>query len=91
MGVDRLELSTFRLSSECSNQLSYTPLIAKEHGQIADRAAALLRGRVEVDATGVEPAASCLQSRRSPIELRALEGAAPANRPESGLPVADHI
>src|ERR1041384_6287135 len=26
VGVDRLELSTFRLSSECSNQLSYTPL-----------------------------------------------------------------
>src|ERR1041384_8838995 len=25
VGVDRLELSTFRLSSECSNQLSYTP------------------------------------------------------------------
>lgn len=25
MGVDRLELSTFRLSSGCSNQLSYTP------------------------------------------------------------------
>ena len=29
MGVDRLELSTFRLSSECSNQLSYTPPIVK--------------------------------------------------------------
>ena len=27
VGVDRLELSTFRLSSECSNQLSYTPPI----------------------------------------------------------------
>ena len=25
MGVDRLELSTFRLSGECSSQLSYTP------------------------------------------------------------------
>ena len=29
VGVDRLELSTFRLSSECSNQLSYTPPIVQ--------------------------------------------------------------
>ena len=32
VGVDRLELSTFRLSSECSNQLSYTPRFSIEQG-----------------------------------------------------------
>lgn len=39
VGVDRLELSTFRLSSECSNQLSYTPPIDKELIHVAASAA----------------------------------------------------
>lgn len=34
VGVDRLELSTFRLSSECSNQLSYTPLIVQRTSRL---------------------------------------------------------
>ena len=39
MGVDRLELSTFRLSSGCSNQLSYTPPL-----NVAEESAARRRG-----------------------------------------------
>ena len=106
VGVDRLELSTFRLSSECSSQLSYTPgakervvrlvryprsaraltrsphfvslasgltepAARTERADVAERSEATSRVEV-VDPTGVEPAASWLQTRRSPIELRAL-------------------
>jgi hypothetical protein len=49
VGPDGLEPSTPRLSSACSNQLSYEPMVAS--------------GLVEP--TGFEPVTPCLQSRCS--------------------------
>lgn len=51
VGPDGFEPTTPRLSSACSNQLSYEPSFM-------------------VESIGIEPTASCMQSRRSPIELR---------------------
>ena len=56
VGPDGLEPSTPRLSSACSNQLSYEPRV--ENG------GADLRSRM-VEPAGFEPATPCLQSRCS--------------------------
>ena len=56
VGPDGLEPSTPRLSSACSNQLSYEP---RENGRSASRDPVL------VEPTGFEPVTLCLQSRCS--------------------------
>ena len=58
VGPGGLEPPTPRLSSACSNQLSYEP-IARQ--RVRDQSAAT----VMVEPTGIEPVTSCLQSRRS--------------------------
>ena len=60
VGPDGLEPSTPRLSSACSNQLSYEPK-AGEGGETSNRAS----GRSLVEPAGFEPATPCLQSRCS--------------------------
>lgn len=52
VGPDGLEPSTLRLSSACSNQLSYEPLLECALFNL-------------VEPTGLEPVTSCLQSRCS--------------------------
>ena len=74
VGLTGLEPVTLRLSSACSNQLSYRPETARERrevndggrlpiGQEADRFPAKMRG--EMEAWGFEPQTYSLQSYRS--------------------------
>ena len=58
VGPDGLEPSTPRLSSACSNQLSYEP-------EIGDGSSQSECNRNLVEPDGFEPTTSCLQSRRS--------------------------
>ena len=60
VGPDGLEPSTPRLSSACSNQLSYEPKVG-EGGETSNGAAR----RSLVEPAGFEPATPCLQSRCS--------------------------
>ena len=57
VGPDGLEPSTPRLSSACSNQLSYEPKIGKWTNHLGFEEL--------VEPAGLEPATSCLQSRCS--------------------------
>ena len=56
VGPDGLEPSTPRLSSACSNQLSYEPKMKLEESEF---------GRNLVEPDGIEPTTPCLQSRCS--------------------------
>ena len=56
VGPDGFEPSTPRLSSACSNQLSYEPKMKLEESEF---------GRNLVEPDGIEPTTPCLQSRCS--------------------------
>ena len=72
VGLTGVEPVTLRLSSACSNQLSYKPTVADSPGPFGRRARLVELRRVELPTF-------CLQSRRSTTELQPHSRLALAN------------